>query len=96
MVARGLANKETAAHPGTASGTIKMHVQNNLARLGAADRNQAVTVPLKRGMGIVPQAPIINRCRAGTPTTMTNSEIDSRPRNVGCRLAMGWNGDCLA
>jgi DNA-binding NarL/FixJ family response regulator len=50
LVARGLANKEIAARLGTASGTIKMHVQNILARLDAADRTQAVTIALKRGI----------------------------------------------
>jgi DNA-binding NarL/FixJ family response regulator len=50
LVARGLANKEIAARLGTASGTIKMHVQNILGKLEAADRTQAVTIALKRGI----------------------------------------------
>ncbi len=50
LVARGLANKEIAARLGTASGTIKMHVQNILSKLEAADRTQAVTIALKRGI----------------------------------------------
>jgi DNA-binding NarL/FixJ family response regulator len=50
MVARGLANKEIAARLGTASGTVKMHVQNILAKLKAVDRTQAVTIALKRGI----------------------------------------------
>jgi DNA-binding NarL/FixJ family response regulator len=50
LVAQGLANKEIAARLGTASGTIKMHVQNILAKLEAADRTQAVTIALKRGI----------------------------------------------
>lgn len=50
LVARGMANKEIAARLGTASGTIKMHVQNILSKLEAADRTQAVTIALKRGI----------------------------------------------
>src|SRR5262249_16718736 len=48
--AQGLANKEIAARLGTADGTIKMHVQNILAKLDATDRTQAVTIALKRGI----------------------------------------------
>jgi len=50
LVARGLANKEIAARLGTASGTIKMHVQNILEKLEATDRTHAVTIALKRGI----------------------------------------------
>jgi DNA-binding NarL/FixJ family response regulator len=50
LVARGLANKEIAARLGTASGTIKMHVQNILEKLEATDRTHAVTIGLKRGI----------------------------------------------
>lgn len=50
LVARGLANKEVAARLGTARGTIKMHVQNILAKLGATDRTHAVTIALQRGI----------------------------------------------
>lgn len=49
-VARGMANKEIAHQLGTASGTVKMHVQNILAKLGAADRTHAVTIALERGI----------------------------------------------
>jgi DNA-binding NarL/FixJ family response regulator len=49
-VARGLANKEIAHQLGTASGTVKMHVQNILAKLGAADGTHAVTIALERGI----------------------------------------------
>jgi DNA-binding NarL/FixJ family response regulator len=49
-VARGLANKDIAHHLGTASGTIKMHVQNIIGKLGASDRTQAVTIALQRGI----------------------------------------------
>jgi DNA-binding NarL/FixJ family response regulator len=50
FVARGLANKEIAEQLGTASGTIKMHIQNILGKLGAADRTHAVTIALQRGI----------------------------------------------
>jgi DNA-binding NarL/FixJ family response regulator len=49
-VARGMANKEIAHQLGTAAGTVKMHVQNILAKLGAADRTHAVTIALERGI----------------------------------------------
>jgi DNA-binding NarL/FixJ family response regulator len=50
LVAQGLANKEIGSRLGTASGTIKMHVQNILAKLDAADRTEAVTTALRRGI----------------------------------------------
>ncbi|HLJ12924.1 MAG TPA: response regulator transcription factor [Bryobacteraceae bacterium] len=50
FVAQGLANKEIADHLGTASGTVKMHIQNILAKLGAADRTHAVTIAIERGI----------------------------------------------
>jgi DNA-binding NarL/FixJ family response regulator len=50
LVARGLGNKEIADRLGTAAGTVKMHVQNILEKLSAADRTQAVTIALQRGI----------------------------------------------
>lgn len=50
LVARGLANREIAAQLGTAAGTVKMHVQNVLEKLGASDRTHAVTIALERGI----------------------------------------------
>jgi DNA-binding NarL/FixJ family response regulator len=50
LVAQGLSNKEVAARLGTASGTIKMHVQNILAKFDATDRTHAVTLALQRGI----------------------------------------------
>jgi DNA-binding NarL/FixJ family response regulator len=50
LVARGLANREIAERLGTASGTIKMHIQNVLGKLGAADRTHAVTLAIQRGI----------------------------------------------
>jgi DNA-binding NarL/FixJ family response regulator len=50
LVAKGMANKEIAAKLGTASGTVKMHIQNILAKLGASDRTHAVTIAMERGI----------------------------------------------
>lgn len=50
LVAQGMANKEIAGRLGTADGTVKMHVQNILAKLDATDRTHAVTIALKRGI----------------------------------------------
>ena len=50
MVAKGMANKEIATNLGTASGTVKMHIQNILAKLGASDRTHAVTIAMERGI----------------------------------------------
>ena len=50
FVAHGLANKEIAEKLGTASGTIKMHIQNILGKLNAADRTHAVTIAIQRGI----------------------------------------------
>jgi len=50
LVAKGMSNKVIAVKLGTAGGTIKMHVQNILAKLDATDRTHAVTTALKRGI----------------------------------------------
>ncbi len=50
LVAKGLSNKEVADQLGTASGTVKMHIQNILGKLGASDRTHAVTIALQRGI----------------------------------------------
>ncbi|HLI83737.1 MAG TPA: response regulator transcription factor [Bryobacteraceae bacterium] len=50
FVAQGLANKDIAQRLGTASGTVKMHVQKILEKLGAADRTHAVTIAIRRGI----------------------------------------------
>ena len=49
-VAKGLSNKEIAGHLGTASGTVKMHLQNILSKLRVTDRTHAVTTALARGI----------------------------------------------
>lgn len=50
LAAQGLSNKEIGERLGTASGTVKIHIQNILDKLGAADRTHAVTIALRRGI----------------------------------------------
>jgi len=49
-IAAGNANKEIAAQLSIAEETVKSHVTNILAKLGANDRTYAVTIALKRGI----------------------------------------------
>ena len=50
LVAGGNANKEIAAQLSITEETVKGHVKNILAKLGANDRTHAVTIGLKRGI----------------------------------------------
>ena len=50
LIAAGNANKEIAGQLGIAEETVKSHVKNILAKLGANDRTHAVTIALKRGI----------------------------------------------
>ncbi len=50
LVARGLGNKEIGDVLGTASGTVKAHVQSILSKLEAKDRTHAVTIAIGRGI----------------------------------------------
>ena len=50
LLARGDANKEIAAQLSLTEVTVKTHVKNILAKLGAKDRTHAVTIGLKRGI----------------------------------------------
>jgi len=50
LMAGGFSNKEIAHALGTAEGTIKNHVSNVLAKLGARDRTRAVLRALERGL----------------------------------------------
>lgn len=50
LMAGGFSNKEIAHALGTAEGTIKNHVSNILAKLGARDRTRAVLRALERGL----------------------------------------------
>jgi DNA-binding NarL/FixJ family response regulator len=50
LVAVGNANKEIAGQLSIAEETVKSHMTNILAKLGANDRTHAVTIGLKRGI----------------------------------------------
>ncbi|HYC72774.1 MAG TPA: response regulator transcription factor, partial [Opitutaceae bacterium] len=50
QIARGQSNKEIAASLGLVEGTVKIHVTNILAKLGVADRTQAILAAIKRGI----------------------------------------------
>jgi DNA-binding NarL/FixJ family response regulator len=50
LISRGNANKEIAAQLSITEETVKGHIKNILAKLGANDRTHAVTIGLKRGI----------------------------------------------
>jgi DNA-binding NarL/FixJ family response regulator len=50
LVARGLSNKEVARAIGRTDETVKIHLKNVFAKLDVADRTEAVTVALTRGL----------------------------------------------
>ena len=50
LIVAGRSNKEIGAALTIAEGTVKIHVSNLLGKLGVADRTQAVTEALKRGI----------------------------------------------
>ena len=50
LIAGGNANKEIAAQLSLTEETVKGHVKNILAKLGAKDRTHAVTIGIKRGI----------------------------------------------
>jgi DNA-binding NarL/FixJ family response regulator len=50
LIAGGNANKEIGAQLSITEETVKGHVKNILAKLGASDRTHAVTIGLKRGI----------------------------------------------
>ena len=50
LIASGNANKEVAALLSITEETVKGHVKNILAKLGANDRTHAVTIAIKRGI----------------------------------------------
>lgn len=50
LIARGRSNKEVASDLGLSEDTVKRHVSNLMAKLGAQDRTQAVTEALRRGL----------------------------------------------
>lgn len=50
LIVKGLSNKEIAAALGVAENTVKNHVKMILDKLGAADRTQAATTAIQRGL----------------------------------------------
>ena len=50
LVAEGLSNKQIGRRLSITEGTVKSHLLAILRKLDAADRTQAVTIALKRGL----------------------------------------------
>jgi DNA-binding NarL/FixJ family response regulator len=50
LAARGLRNREIAGEIGRTEGTVKDHLKHVMEKLGAADRTEAVTLALQRGI----------------------------------------------
>jgi DNA-binding NarL/FixJ family response regulator len=50
LLAQGLHNREIGQALAIAEGTVKVHVINILGKLGAADRTQAATMAMRRGI----------------------------------------------
>jgi DNA-binding NarL/FixJ family response regulator len=50
QMAWGLANKQIGDVPGISEHTVKDHLKNILGKLRVADRTEAVTVALQRGI----------------------------------------------
>lgn len=50
LIADGLGNKEIAAALDVSVGTVKLHVQEILVKLQAADRTQAAVKALRQGL----------------------------------------------
>ena len=54
QIVRGGSNKEIAAALGISEATVKSHINNILSKLGVADRTQAATTALQRGLVHLP------------------------------------------
>jgi DNA-binding NarL/FixJ family response regulator len=50
LAARGLRNRAIAASIGRTEATVKVHLKHVMAKLGVADRTEAVTAALHRGI----------------------------------------------
>lgn len=57
-IVAGRSNKEIAADLSVSEGTVKFHVNNVLGKLGVADRTQAVTEAIRRGMVSLDEPPL--------------------------------------
>ena len=49
LLAQGLTNPEIGARLGVSRGTVKVHVEHIIAKLGASDRTQAVVWAYRTG-----------------------------------------------
>ena len=54
LMVQGMRNKEIGVKLYIAEDTVKMHVKSILAKLGADDRTEAVTIALRRGLAHLP------------------------------------------
>jgi DNA-binding NarL/FixJ family response regulator len=50
LIVKGKSNKEIAAELGVAEGTVKIHINNILSKLGVSARTQAATYALQHGI----------------------------------------------
>lgn len=50
LIVKGKSNKEIASELGVAEGTVKIHINNLLSKLGVSDRTQATTFALQHGI----------------------------------------------
>jgi two-component system NarL family response regulator len=50
LIVKGKSNKEIAAELFVTEGTVKVHVNNLLSKLGVSDRTQAATAAIQRGI----------------------------------------------
>lgn len=50
LISEGLSNQEIAARLNIVEGTVKAHVKSILAKLGARDRTQAISLAMHRGL----------------------------------------------
>jgi two-component system, NarL family, response regulator YdfI len=50
MIAEGMGNKEIASKLGISDHTVKFHISSTFAKLGAANRAEAVTLGIRRGL----------------------------------------------
>ena len=57
QIVHGSSNKEIASALDISEATVKSHVNNILSKLGVADRTQAATTAIRRGLVRLPDAP---------------------------------------
>ena len=50
LIVKGMSNKEIASALQITEGTVKIHVNNMLSKLGVSDRTKAATTALQRGI----------------------------------------------